>query len=161
MHTITSKKGGVTMKKLLAMTLALLMVFALVACGSTSDDKSNNGGSGNVAPVVNSEIQDYIDQNKSALLSSMESSFASSSGMTCSSSIKAQGNGMIISININELDDVDSATKNTLQSTYDSMQSTFDALLTQMQSEVSSLEYFTINVCEKDGDLLATITARD
>lgn len=148
------------MKKLLAMTLALLMVFALVACGSTSDSKSNNGGSVNT-PVVNSEIQDYIDQNKSALLSSMESSFASSSGMTCTSSVKAQGNGMIISININELEDVDSATKNTLQSTYDSMQSTFDALLTQMQSEVSSLEFFTINVCEKDGDLLATITARD
>lgn len=143
------------MKKLLAMTLVFLMVFSLVACGST------NGDSGNAGQKANPEIQNYIDQNKSTIISAMESSFASTSGMTCSSSIEVEGDGFIISININELDDVSSDIKSQLQTTYDAMQSTFDSYLEELQSEISALEYFTIKVCEKDGDVLATITSRD
>ena len=79
--------------------------------------------------------------------------------MTCTSSIKVSGMGFVISLNINELDNIDSATKATLQSTYDSMGANFDTLLDQMQTELPELEYYEIRVCEKDGDLLATVVA--
>ena len=67
--------------------------------------------------------------------------------------------GFIISININELNDIDQNTKDQMQSTYDGMGDTFVGLLTALQQMVPSLEYYTILVNEVDGDNLATITA--
>ena len=116
------------------------------------------------APVTdslksNQKIVNYINLNKADLLEGFESSFASSSGMTCTSDVEVIGMGFVITININELENVDSSTKAQLQSTYDSMSSTFEPLLDQMQTELPELEYFEIDVCDKNGDLLATIVA--
>lgn len=132
------------MKKLVALALTLIFCLSLVACG---------GGAKNAA------IVDYVENNKSTLISSMESSFATSSGMTCKSDIYVEDMGFVIKINVNELDNIDDATKAQLQSTYDSMDSTFETMLTTMQKEVPEIEYFELQLCEKDGDLLATILA--
>lgn len=140
------------MKKLIAATLVVLMVFTLVACGGTSTSNADQ--------QATREIEEYIEKNRSTLISSMESSFASSSGMTCSSSIEVEGRGFIVSININELDDVDDSVKSQMQSIYDAMQGTFDGMLKDLQAEVPVLEYFKILVCEKDGDVIATISAQ-
>ena len=136
------------MKKLLAILLVLVFCFSLVACG---------GGEA----ASNAKIAEYIEKNEDDLIEGFESSFASSSGMTCSSSIKVEGMGFIIKININELENVESSIKAQLQSTYDSMDSTFEPLLEQMQEELPELEYFEIDVCDKNGDLLATVIAGD
>ena len=136
------------MKKLLAILLVLVFCFSLVACGG-----------GNTA--ANAKIVEYVEKNEDELIDSMEQAFAKSSGMTCDSSIKVEGMGFIIKININELEDVDSSIKAQLQSTYDSMSSTFEPLLEQMQTELAELEYFEIDVCDKNGDLLATVVAGD
>lgn len=136
------------MKKLLAILLVLVFCFSLVACGGSE-------------AASNAKIAEYIEKNEDDLIEGFESSFASSSGMTCSSSIKVEGMGFIIKININELENVESSIKAQLQSTYDSMDSTFEPLLEQMQEELPELEYFEIDVCDKNGDLLATVIAGD
>lgn len=41
-----------TMKKLLAILLALAMMFSLVACGEKEENQDNNGNEGNDTPVV-------------------------------------------------------------------------------------------------------------
>lgn len=148
------------MKKLIAAALAVLMVFTLVACGSKGSDGS--GGS-SILPTISSssKIEKYVQEHKDELISSMESSFATASGMTCESSIRVEGNGFIISIKINEFEDIDADTKSQIQGVYDAMQSTFDAALDQMQMELPELEYYKVEVCEKDGDVLATIHAKD
>ncbi len=145
------------MKKLLAIMLAVLMLFALGACG----DDSDKFGEGEKTPVTEEEsaVAKYVEENKYTLISSMEESFAKSSGMTCTSSINTIGNGFVISININELDNVDSDTKLQMQSAYDSMSGTFDGMLIDLKKEIPEIEYFAIRVCEKDGDLLAEIRA--
>lgn len=140
------------MKKLLAIILALALVFALAACGGDSKDDN----SGNAANPV---IVEYINKNENDLLSGMESAFATSSGMTCRSSIDVIGDGFVITIKINELDNVDSEIKETLKTAYAAMQPSFDAMLPSIQAEVPEIEYFAIKVCEKDGDLLAEIVA--
>lgn len=130
------------MKKLLALMLATMMIFTLVACSADSSAK----------------IKEYVEANEDVLVSSVEQGFAQS-GMTCNSSVEVEGNGFAINININELDEVDDAIKSQMQLTYDSMSSVFDAMLTEAQKELPELEYIKVNVCEKDGDVLATITA--
>ena len=61
--------------------LSIVMVLSLVACGNDSDaDK----------------VAAYVNKNKAVLLSTMEESFAGSSGLTCTSDIKAVGCGIVI-----------------------------------------------------------------
>jgi len=137
------------MKKIIALVLALVLSLSLVACGGSTVEKK----------VENAAIAAYVEANKADLLASMEDSFATSSGMTCTSDIKVEGMGFIITININELDDVDADTKDLLQETYDSMDALFEGALETMQQDLPSIEYFQVLVCEVDGDLLATVTA--
>lgn len=102
-------------------------------------------------------VAEYIELYSDDIISSFEESFAATSGMTCKSDLKIVGNGFILDICINELENLDDATKQTLQDTYDSMDSTFEASLADMQTAIPGLEYYTVNVCDKNGDLLASV----
>lgn len=133
------------MKKTITLLLVLVLCVSLVACGGDSDK--------------NPEIVKYVEDNRAELLSGMEQSFATSSGMTCTSDIEVIGNGFVISININEMDNIPDEQKEMMQGIYDAMGSSFDQMLEEMKKELSAIEYFTIKVCEKDGDVLATINA--
>ena len=134
------------MKKVLSVLLVLAMCFAFVACGSS-------------APSAEEKVAKYVSDNRTTLLSTMESSFATSSGLTCESDIKAIGRGFVIDIKINELENIPAETKAQMQSMYDSMGSTFDASLEQWQKEIPELEYYKVNLYDKNGDSLATISA--
>lgn len=150
------------MKKLLALILALTLVFSLAACAAptTSNGDSSSQQNEQSEPKQNEDIVAFINKNKDDLLSSMESSFATSSGMTCTSSIECVENNIEIKINIDQLNDVTEDAKAALQAEYDKIQSTFDDLAGQMRTELPDLEKFIIYVCEKDGDLLATIVGQ-
>ena len=135
------------MKRIISLILAVVLCFALVACGS----KTEKGDSGKVAA--------YVEEYGDVLLESMEYSFAATSGLTCKSTIKAVGSGIVISIKINEFDDIPQETKDLMQQAYDAMSNTFEGTLKDLQAEVPEVTYIKINVCEKDGDILATIKA--
>ena len=130
------------MKKIFAIALVLVMMLSLVACGN--DSKSD-------------KVKAYVEDNKAVLLSGMEQSFASSSGMTCTSSIRVDGCGIVIDININELDGLGDAEKKLMQEIYDSLDAQFDLAFDQMQKELPELEFFTVNVNEGDGDNIAVV----
>ena len=132
------------MKKLFALLLAVLMVVALVACASEKDS-------------TDPDVKKFVEENSKEFLESMESSFATSSGMTCTSSIKAVGTGIEVSVNINELDNVPEETKKAMQEAYDAASSTLESSLELLQKEEPKITSLKIYVCEKDGDVLATI----
>jgi flagellar basal body-associated protein FliL len=131
--------------------LAVAMVFALVACGGGNSTPTENPAAKKVAEAVK--------ENEAELVSTMEAAFATSSGLTCTSSIKAEGTGFVISLNINELEGVDGETKAQMQAAFDQQASVFNSLLAQIQTEIPELTYYTIRICEKDGDILATVKA--
>ena len=137
------------MKKVLSLILVAVLCLSLVACGGKKQE-----GSGPNAAVV-----EFVKENKSELLESMEESFATSSGMTCTSDIEVVGSGIVISININEFDNIPKETKDLLQETYDAMSGAFEGMLSDLQKEIPEVTFMQINVCEKDGDVLATIKA--
>lgn len=130
------------MKKLFALALAVLMLVSMVACASD-----------------NEVVQNYVDRHGDELIPAMEQSFATASGMTCQSTIEADGNGIVVRININELNDLSSEQKEVFQNTYDAMGGVLDSSLSAMQQEVPEIEYFEIVICEADGDEIATIHA--
>ena len=137
------------MKKVLSLILVAVLCLSLVACGGK---KQENSG-------PNPAVVEYVNENKSVLLESMEESFATSSGMTCTSDIEVIGSGIVISININELDNIPKETKDLMQEVYDAMSGTFEGMLSDLQKEIPEVTFMQINVCEKDGDVLATIKA--
>ena len=137
------------MKKVLSLILVAVLCLSLVACGGKKQE-----GSGPNAAVV-----EFVNENKSELLESMEESFATSSGMTCTSDIEVIGSGIVISININEFDNIPKETKDLMQEVYDAMSGTFEGMLSDLQKEIPEVTFMQINVGEKDGDVLATIKA--
>ena len=137
------------MKKVLSLILVAVLCLSLVACGGKKQESSG----------PNAAVVEFVNENKSELLESMEESFATSSGMTCKSDIEVIGSGIVISININELDNIPKETKDFMQETYDAMSGTFEGMLSDLQKEIPEVTFMQINVCEKDGDVLATIKA--
>ena len=129
------------MKKVLSIIAVLVLCISIVACSGTN------------------KVEQYINDHKTELITSFESSFEGS-GATCETDISAQGNVMVIDIRVNEFDNLDDATKTLLQQTYDSMSSVFDSALAEMRKELPELEGLKINVCEKDGDVAAVINCK-
>ena len=169
------------MKKALALILALTLCLALAACG-LSQPATTNAPAETTAPVETTlpietteapvettaaptEADDlailnaWLLLNKSTLQRSMEKSFATSAGMTCTSDIELVGTGLVITININELENVPQATKDQMQTSYNSLSGEFETMLQQLQAEIPQLTSLTIVVGDKNGDALATITA--
>ena len=153
------------MKKILALIFIVLMVMSFAACSKDNDNKGGNTATPDTAVVttvpVQNKVQEYVDTKGDELVASMEQAFASSSGMTCTSTIKAEGNGFIIDININELTGVTDEQKAQLQQAYDAMDEQFEENLKTMQEGLPELEYMTVNVRDKDGEFLAAVKAGD
>jgi len=123
------------------------------------DGKKPSGN--NNTSANNNAVAEWVEENEDDMLAAMEQSFAGSSGMTCTSSIKVSGNGFTINININELTNVTADQKKQLQDTYDAMDGQFEALLDNAQRELPELEYINYNVCDKYGNVLAVIRTGD
>ena len=175
------------MKKLLALLLALLMVVTLFACDSKNDRDDEDEDDTTISEEKDEEkdeaaneeeeeaveeeeeavkeedsaVSAWVEENRETFLESMEASFATSSGMTCTSELEAVGNGVVVWININELDDLTDAQKESVQDTYDQMDATFVQILETLQLDEPAIESLTIHVCEGDGDLIATIYAEN
>ena len=129
------------MKKIFAIALVLVMMLSLVACGN--DAKSD-------------KVAAYVKDNGDAIVDSFIGSLTSS-GMTCEVDIKAVGCGIVLDAKINELEDVPDELKDQMQEMYDAMDSYFDVMLAAAQKELPELEYITFNICERDGDIVATL----
>jgi len=131
-------------KKMIALLLALLMCVSLVACGE---------------PEPNPEIVEFVEATKDELLVEVEAAVDEENGWTFASNIEVIGDGIEITIKINELDNVEKDLKVQLQEAYDELAELFEMFLDELQVELPVLEYITIYICECDGDQIAVIEA--
>jgi len=155
------------MKRIFALMFAVLMLVSLTACGKEGDKKDgDNTATPDSAVVtmpeslVNNRVQDYVTENGETLVASIEETFASMD-ITCTSTIKTVGNGIIIDINVSELTDVTEEQKLQLQQYCDDKSAQFEESLEAMQTELPELEYITVSLREQDGTFLASVTVGD
>lgn len=134
----------VQMKKVISLVLVMVLALGMVACSKTAKTPAE-------------KVESYVQQNGEALAASLEALFEASSDMTCASTVKAEGTGIVIEIRIDQLEDLTQAQKDLLQSTYDSLGDSFADSLAAVQQDLPDVTYLTIHVCEKDGDIAATI----
>lgn len=125
------------MKKLFAIILVVVLCLGVTACGLIS-------------------VETYVEANRDELIETVESAM-SSSGITCEADVRADGNALIIDINIDGINNLTQSDKDMLQDTYDSNMAGFDASFEQMKEGLPSLESATWNICEEDGDVIAVV----
>ncbi|MBQ3215430.1 MAG: hypothetical protein IJB11_04845 [Oscillospiraceae bacterium] len=206
------------MKKMLALLLALVMVFALAACGESGSNNKEDDTKATAAnqekepagdtnedpeknpepskdtatvpsedapvtedpdvdePVVDEPVQgnpverpmpgvtdtpsaitEFVNGEQGKVFMDGFAEGFESTGLTCTSTIEATGTGFVVTICINELDNVSEEEKADMQAAYDEMAPLMGESLTMMQAEVEGLTYFCVNVCDKDGDFLASL----
>ena len=107
----------------------------------------------------NPAVAAYLEANKEAVISTLGANVASSSGLTYQAEAEVIGSGFVVTFRINELSYIGLDAKNQLQTSYNGLGSVFEASLKTMQSEIPELAYFKLIVCDKNGDLIATILA--
>ncbi len=157
------------MKKLLSLLLTLILCLSLSACIiSLDNDDDDKPQKAPVTEVDNTpkpddkklkNIEKYLEKNKEQILSGLESGFTSSSSYTCKTDIKIIDYGFVVTFKINEIENADDTLKATMQKTYDTMDSYFENFFTTFRKEIPELEYLKFVICDKNGDVLATVNA--
>ena len=171
------------MKKLIALTLAILMVVSMVACSKDEKKETPATTAATVAvttptippvvptiptpPVIPTEptpandpaVEAFVAEYGDMLIDELEGGIAESAGMTCTSTIEVAGNGFIVYMNVNGMNNMTADEKAAAQEAFDAFGDALDASLLIYQAQVPELQYFNIVVCEEDGDEIATMTA--
>ena len=170
------------MKKFIALVLVAMLVLSLAACGgdktAATTPAANQGVTPNQdnavtpnqgtavnpnvptnPPVVgnDSSVEAYVETNREVLAESMKAMFTAN-GTAGEVTVEAEGNGIVITILMQGIDNITDAQKAEIQANYDAMKPTLDTMLPAMQTDLPALQYFSYRVCEQDGDLLATLT---
>ena len=101
-----------------------------------------------------------MNEQGQAFLDGLEQGFSSTSNMTCNSTIEAKGNGIVVKMLINELENVSQSDKAAMQDTMPSMASDLKPALDTLKTIVPELQFMELHICEKDGDILASITVQ-
>jgi len=124
---------------------------------NTDDKKDEETVTDDPTPTVSS-VESYVKLYGASFLEGFESGFTQS-GLTCKSDIKAEGNGIIVTINIDQFENVDDATKQQMQSSYDSSSDSFNAAFEIIKTSAPDVEYLKLIICDKNGDVLSTVIA--
>ncbi len=157
------------MKKLLSLLLTLILSLSLSACvislDNDDDDKTEKNPISNVKPDDDEKdekaekLEKYLNENKETFLTALEKGFISNGQFTCESDLELIDYGFVVTIKINELENVDASLKASLQEGYDSMDAQFESYLITFRTEAPELEYLKFVICDKTGDVLASVTA--
>ena len=144
------------MKRILALLLAVVMVVGLVACGNKDEDKKTGD---NAAPANNPKIEAFVKEQGQTFVDGVAQGF-SSSGMTCKATIEAKGEGILVKICIDGVDNVPEENKTAMQENIESTATALSSSLAALKNEVPEIQFMELHLCEQDGDLLAKTTIK-
>ena len=131
------------MKRVLALMLVFVFVFAFAACNK--DDRT--------------EVEKAVDDQREIITNGIVSGLESQLG-ECEADIRAEGNDIIVDIKVMSLTNVSEDVKSQMQANAEAMESSLDATVEQMRNDVAELNSFTVNICDAEGNVLASATGR-
>lgn len=112
----------------------------------------------NAEPTAEELVESYVSYNKAEILAAKEEAFMTG-GLTCESDVEVKGRGFVITFKICQMEHISAAQKEVQQESYNGMQDIADQMLLDYQAEIPVIEYFRINFCDKNGELIAYIKA--
>lgn len=146
-----------TFKNFMCLFLVVILTLGLVACSGVKNDEPTPVNS-NESVKDDPELVAFIEEQGDDFVSAFEESFQQSSGgMKCNATIEVEGTGLVVECRIKGLNNVPKETKTMLQQTYDAEKETLKEGFVIIKSIVPSFTSVNFNVCEEDGDLLASV----
>lgn len=136
------------MKKLLSLTLAILMLFSFAACGSAE----NGDGEETTVDAAAEKVAAYVEANQQALVEpyTLIPDLLASFGMTVDVVAKADGR----QITLNFIFKTEISDYNELLKTTFSLLKPSQAYFDSIKEELPELEGIKVRLINKDGDLL-------
>ena len=107
----------------------------------------------------NAAIAAFLEEQGDELTAAVESAFAETTGLTCVSQVWAEGAGIVIRIDIDQLDVVEPSAKAFYQESFGGLQPAVNSALEAMQTQLPETKFLQVLLCEGDGDLICDIIA--
>ena len=158
------------MKKLLATFVVLALVFSLAACGEKiPQEKQPEKGKQQDAKVTSGEQQEkqpekeektaevYVKECGKKLAAEIDGAFASKE-VSCKTSVKSEGNKIIVDIKAIEIESVDEKKKKAFNNQLDTLKEELVASFNSLKSAVPNLEAVSLNFSDKNGKSIAEKT---
>ena len=128
----------------------------------TVDESTPSTTPGTTTPDIDTgtpdpKIQAFVDEQGQAFVDGVAQGFAGS-GMTCKASIEAKGNGVVVVISINELENVSQADKDAMQANMPTVEASLKTALATLTAIVPEIKFMQLHICDKNGDVLASGT---
>lgn len=100
----------------------------------------------------------YVELYGETFLEGVEEGLAST-GYTCTSSIKAEGNGVVVQMNVNEFTAFSDEQKAALKANYESeaLQASWEASFSTIQAVAPEVEFMKIVICDGNGSIIAEV----
>lgn len=157
-------------KKTACFVLLLAVALTGVACGSVEE-------SGTVDPAAQTTVETpvsektaevpavpeqdpdllaFVEENGEDFISGFEESF-NASGQTCKCKLSVKGTTLVIDCLVNEWNDFTSEQKKIVQEAYDETKAELTEQFKPIKSLAPTLTNVVFNICEADGDVLATL----
>ncbi len=110
-----------------------------------------------VASHDEESVAAYVEENYDEICTSFETGF-SNSDLSCEATVRAEGANIILDVKINSVDNLSEEEKQVLQTSLDNTKATLQDDLSTLKEEIPGLDSVILNICEEDGDFIATIT---
>lgn len=138
------------MKKLLALFFALVMCLGLMGCQPAVDDYYENP---ETKPT--GAVGDYVRAHQYEIIEAFKNKFTEQN-ISCWISLTPEANSFTVKTYFNGMDGADAETKASIQQSLEDAESELNEGLYEIQAELPELEFYTMEICEEDGDLLAS-----
>ena len=136
-------------KKLSCLILAVVFVFCFAAC---SDNNVSTDS------VNDPQLEKLIETDGDAFEKNFEDSFSSSSGgLTCDCKLSVDGTKLVVDCLVEDIDDVPEETKAEMQTAYDAAKGELSEAFKPIKDEAPALTEVVMNICEEDGDVIASV----
>ena len=138
-------------KRLSCLILAVIFVFCFAACGNNDANINNDGGN-------DPKLEKFVESQGADFEKSFEDSCKSSSGgLNCDCKLSVDGTKLTVDCLVEGIDDVPSETKDEMQKAYEATKTELSESFKPIKDGAPNLSEVTLNICESDGDIIATI----
>ncbi len=138
-----------TVKRIGALVLIIILVFSFSACSNVKEQITD-------LTEKQTELEKYVEEHGNEFIDNFKQGFETS-GINCEATVEANGNILVMSVNITELNDVPEDVKEIIQASLDESKSTLAPSFAEIKKTVPSLESVNVNFNEEDGDPIAKI----
>ena len=138
-------------KRLSCLILAVVFVLCFAACGDNGSTVDN--GSGN-----DPKLEKFVESEGAEFEKNFEDSFKSSSGgLNCDCKLSVDGTKLTVDCLVEGIDDVPSETKDEMQKAYEATKTELSEAFKPIKDVAPNLNEVILNICESDGDIIATV----